>query len=180
MSFKVALTLQDGQNVSGHAGHCQQFVIYTIDDAGQYTKEDLTLSEEQSLHNALHDTSNPDHPLFNVDMLLVESIGAGAIHKLAHKRVAAHIIREKNPETAIQLLINGTLEAYAPQGSHSHGGCGCGSHGHHEDEHAHAHEGCGCGSHDHEEHTHEGCGCHSDVEEHDHHEHGGCGCGHHH
>lgn len=49
--------------------------------------------------------------------------------------------------------------------AHDHGGCGCGSHhGHAEDHHHHHGEGGCCGGHGHAEHDHA-------------HAHGGCGCG---
>lgn len=168
MSTKIALTFQDKQTVSGHAGHCNYFLIYDIDDNGTYQSQELVLSDEQTLHNVLHDSAQPHSPLFDVDMLLVESIGMGAIQKLAQHHVAAHIIREKDPETAIQKLVQGTLEAYAPEGAHhhGHGGCGCGNGHHHEHEHEHEHA-----------HSHEGCGCSSEGDAHEH-GHGGCGCSH--
>lgn len=164
MSTKVALTFENQKTVSGHAGHCQHYLIYEIDDNGSFQKQELNLSEEQTLHYTFHDdpSPNPHNPLFDVDMLLVESIGNGAIKRLAQHHVAAHIIREEDPDIAIQKLVEGKLEAYAPEGGHQHGGCGCGSGHHHE--HEHQHEGCGCAS----EHEHE----------HEHHGHGGCGCGH--
>jgi predicted Fe-Mo cluster-binding NifX family protein len=53
--------------------------------------------------------------------------------------VAAYVIQEKDPDTAVEKLLNGTLEAFEPDS-------------HHHDHHEHVHEGsCGgnCGGHHH-------------------------------
>lgn len=172
MSIKVAITAQDKQTVSGHAGHCEHFFIFDINEEGQYQKSSVEVTDADSLHNFLHGDAAQfeNHFIKDVKILLTQDIGQGAVQKLARQKIAAYIIREDDPETAIQKLVEGTLEAYANEG----GGCGCGSggghHHDHEHEHAHHHEhghnhenggGCGCGSgggHDHG-HDHDNGGC---------------------
>ncbi|MCC7521714.1 MAG: hypothetical protein IT220_08790 [Flavobacteriaceae bacterium] len=167
MSIKVAITAQDKQTISGHAGHCDHFFIFEIDEEGQYQKSSVEVTDADSLHNFLHGDAAQfeNHFIKDVKILLTQDIGQGAVQKLARQKIAAYIIREDDPETAIQKLVEGTLEAYANEG----GGCGCGSggghhehdHGHHH-EHEHAHEhggGCGCGSGDDHGHDHGNGGC---------------------
>ncbi len=130
MQTKVAVSSQNKRTITGHAGKCYHFYLYTIAADGTYTKESLELEKGNSLHDVLHG-STQDHPIYKADMLLTQSIGAGAVQKLALKQVAAHNILESDPDTAIQKLIEGTLQAVAPaehqhnHEHHHHGGGGC-------------------------------------------------------
>lgn len=138
MHTTVAISSQNKKTITGHAGKCYHFYIYTIDEDGQYTKESLTLEKGNSLHDVLHATMQ-SHPIFDVDILLTQSIGPGAIQKLAAKKVSAHNILETDPDTAIQKLIEGTLQAVANVEHHHH----------HEHNHHHGEEGCSnCGGHE--------------------------------
>ena len=150
MKTKVAITSQNKRTITKHAGECRNYLIYTIEDDKVISKEVLELAPNETLKYTFHeDTSaNPYNKLYEMDLLLTGSIGGGAINRLAHQNVAAYVIEEKDPDTAIEKLIQGTLQAYAPQHHHHH---------HHHDHHAHDH------------HHHGGGGCGSG---------GGCGCGH--
>jgi predicted Fe-Mo cluster-binding NifX family protein len=141
MSTKVAITAQDKLNITGHAGHCDFFFLYEIDEEGNFHKSSVEVNENDSLHNFLH--GNPasfaNHFIKNVDILLTQAIGQGAINKLMNHQVATYIIKENNPDTAIQKLIEGTLESYGSANDHNgaHAGCNCG--GGHDHDHNHHH-----------------------------------------
>lgn len=140
---KVAITSEDKQTVSGHVGMCNHFFIYEIDENGTIEKKSLSLNENQILRYTFHEdpSENPTNPLFEVDILLANGLGQGAVNNLAAHNVKAHSIREVDPDIAIQKLIDGTLEAYAV-GHHNHkegeAGCNCGGH-HHDHDHGHHH-----------------------------------------
>jgi len=84
-------------------------------------------------HSTSYNESNTfTSNLFDVDILLTRGIGNGLIQKLAGQNVACYKIEEADPDTAIEKLIKGTLEAVAPV-SHEKSGCNCncrGKHGH--------------------------------------------------
>ena len=148
MSTRVALSSNKTGKIVGHAGKCKRFLIYDIEQDGQYTKSEIELTEEQQLHNLLHSESSEigDNPILNTNILLTQSIGQGAINNLAAKfNIAAYIIKEDDPDEAIEKLVQGRLQAYA-QAEHDHH-----HHHHHDHDHDHGEGGCGCGS---------GCGCH--------------------
>lgn len=135
MKTIVAVTAQNRKTIFEHAGKCRNFLIYTIDDNVIINKNLLELSEEETLHNLFHqeNNSNITSSLFDIDILLTRGIGEGAIQKLAMQNVVCYKIEETNPDTAINKLINGTLEAVAPV-SHDKSGCSCncrGQHHHH-------------------------------------------------
>ncbi len=134
----VAVSSQNKKTITGHAGKCHHFYLYNIDEAGHFTKESLTLEKGNSLHDVLHATVK-NHPIFDVDILLTQSIGPGAIQKLAAKKVLAYNILETDPDTAIQKLIEGKLQAVANTAHHHH----------HDHDHHHGGEGCAnCGAHE--------------------------------
>jgi len=134
MKTIVAVASQNKKIIFEHAGKCRNFIIYTINDTIIESKNVLELKEKETLHT----TSHSENGIFNsflsgVDILLTRGIGEGLIQKLARNNVACYKIEEKDPDTAIEKLINGTLEAIAPV-SHDKSGCNCncrGEHGHH-------------------------------------------------
>ncbi len=130
MKTIVAVTAQNRKTIFEHAGKCRNFLIYTIENDVITTKKLLELTKEESLHNVLHEV-NATSVLFDIDILLTRGIGNGAIQKLAKQNVACYKIEETDPDTAINKLIKGTLEAVAPV-SHESSGCNCdGGQGHH-------------------------------------------------
>lgn len=136
MKTLVAVTAQNRKTISEHAGKCRNFLIYTIADNIVINKKLLELSEEETLHHFFHQEKNDTKAassLFDVDILLTRGIGDGAIQKLAMQNVVCYKIEEIDPDTAINKLINGTLEAMSPV-SHDKSGCSCncgGNHHHH-------------------------------------------------
>lgn len=134
MQTKIAITANKKEAITGHAGKCPFFYVYTINSDGKYTKDSLELEKGQRLHDSFSNDS-ADNPIFEMDMLLTQSLGQGAIEKLASKNVKAYIIQETDPDTAISKLVSGTLKAYVSDNEHQHEGggcnCTCGGGGHH-------------------------------------------------
>ncbi len=136
MHTKIAISSQDKKTITGHAGKCRNFVIYTVDTEGNYTTKPLNLEKGEALHDSFQGTSQ-SNPIFDMDIFLTQSIGQGAIEKLATKNVRTYIIEETDPETAINKLIEGTLKAFSNVGHHHDH-----EHGH---DHGQGHAGCNCG-----------------------------------
>jgi len=123
MSIKVAITAQNRKSISNHAGACRNYHIYTIDENGNYEKELIELEKNESLMYTFHeDTSeNPKNYIFNMDILLTQGIGQGGTHKLAAQNVTALVIKENDPDTAIQKFIDKTLAFSEPENHHKKG-----------------------------------------------------------
>ncbi|HEY9220406.1 MAG TPA: NifB/NifX family molybdenum-iron cluster-binding protein [Lutibacter sp.] len=134
MKTVVAVTAQNRKTIFEHAGKCRNFLIYTIADNIVINKNLLELSAEETLHHFFHqENNNAASSLFDIDILLTRGIGNGAIQKLAMQNVVCYKVEETDPDTAINKLINGTLEAMSPV-SHDKSGCSCncgGQHHHH-------------------------------------------------
>lgn len=142
MKIKVAITSQNKRTVTKHAGECRNFLVYTIEDEKVISKEVLSLESNQTLKYTFHEDPSeiPFNHIYEMDILLTGSIGVGGVKKLAVNNVAAYVILEKDPDAAIEKLLNGTLEAVETHhhGPHDH------DHHHHHHSHEHSHGG-GCG-----------------------------------
>ena len=149
MKAKVVITTNKaGDKVSEHAGHVRYFKIYEIDEhKGIVDTKVVKVEKENTLHNLLHSNSlNPlEHEILQAQILLTGGIGPGAINKLAHLGVRAYMIKEKNPDEAINQLLNNTLKAIMPTEHHHHHHHG--NNGHHH-EHGNDDHHC-CGGHCH-------------------------------
>ncbi len=133
MKTIVAVASQNKKVIFEHAGKCRNFLIYTIIDTNIESKKILELTKEETLHNSSNREINSNKSsLLDVDILLTRGIGNGLIQKLASQNIACYKIEETDPDTAINKLINGTLEAVSPV-SYDKSGCNCNcGHGHHD------------------------------------------------
>ena len=128
----VAITSQNKKTVSDHAGRCRNFWIYSIDKNDIISKNLLSISKEETLHEAFHGkrSLNVKKVLCDADILLTKSIGKGASYKLANMNIASYVITESDPDIAIEKLLKGVLEAVTPI-SHKNGCSSNGDHNHH-------------------------------------------------
>ena len=128
MKTIIAVSSQNKRTVSAHAGTCRNYYIYEIEDNIVISKNLLELNKEETLKYTFHeDTSeSPKNKLFAVNIILTGGIGSGATAKLATRNIKAYVIEEKDPDTAVNLIIKGELEAVIP--TEHLGGCSCGSH----------------------------------------------------
>ena len=141
MKAKVAVTTnKNGDKIAEHAGHVVYFKIYEIDEhEGLTGSKVIKVDKEHTLHNLLHNpNTNPDeHEVLTSQILLTGGIGMGGIQKLAALGVRAYIVEEKNPDEAVEKLIEGTLRAVDPRTI---------EHSHH---HHHDHDDHDCNGHHH-------------------------------
>jgi predicted Fe-Mo cluster-binding NifX family protein len=128
MKTRIAVTVQNKETISAHAGACRNYFIYEIEDDKVTNKYLLELAKNETLKYTFHEdeSENPQNKLFDVNIILTGGIGAGANAKLAIRDVKAYVIEEENPDIAIEKIIKGELQAVIPA-EHA-GGCSCGSH----------------------------------------------------
>ncbi len=138
MKAKIAVTTnKNGDKLAEHAGHGVYFKIYEVDqEAGLTGSKVIKIDKEHTLHNLLHNpqTNPAEHEVLTSQILLTGGIGMGAISKLAQMGVRAYIVEEKNPDEAVQKLIEGNLRAVDPNAyQHTH---------HHDHEHGDGEHNC--------------------------------------
>jgi len=120
MKTIVAVTSQNKKTVTKHAGECRNYFIYAIENNKIASRQVWELHDNEILKYTFHEdkSANPKNVLYDVDILLTGSIGRGGVNRLANQNVTAYVIKEKDPDTAVEKLIKGTLEAFAPVSHH--------------------------------------------------------------
>ena len=106
--MKIAVTSQNKRQITGHAGKCRKFWIYSIEEHRIQDKTLLELSKEQSFHeSSLHQP----HPLDEVQVLISAGIGTGLKQRLASKGIIPVVTVEgSDPDVAVNTYLEGTLK----------------------------------------------------------------------
>lgn len=144
ITMKIAVTFQNGRSISGHAGRVHKFLIYTIENQSVVGKEVLELPKEQTFHSVFHDgvSPNENHPLYTVQALISGNMGTGFFNKMRLNNIDPLHTPEKDPDQAIEQLLQGQLEVVPVEAHHHHSD----EKGHHH-EHGQGHCGHGCHGH---------------------------------
>ncbi len=130
--IRIAVASTDGHSLSGHAGSTTTYLVYHCENGHIIERKILEIPPRDTLRNVFHTPGRlkENHPLFQVDYLLVTSLGESGVKRLKRKGVQALIVDEyANPGTAIEKLLNGTLKTYEPHRHHHHD-----HHDHHDHE----------------------------------------------
>ncbi len=130
--MKIAVTSQNRKTITGHAGKCRKFWVYTIAERAVVSKTLLELPIEQSFHESAHSAAGAatPHPLDDVNVLISGGMGSGLKARLLQKGIQAVATTETDIDAAVAAWLNGSLVEAAPE-DHDHG------HGH---SHGHSHE----------------------------------------
>jgi len=122
-------TGRPGTRIAEHAGRTKHFLLYELHADEDHRvelhgKRQIELKDDEILHEVLHryPIDFKGHPLEEAEIILTRSIGAGAMQKLFMVGKRAYRIAEKDPDEAIQKLMEGTLQALPPEshGDHHH------------------------------------------------------------
>ncbi|MEJ2060332.1 MAG: NifB/NifX family molybdenum-iron cluster-binding protein [Gammaproteobacteria bacterium] len=118
-TMKIAVASQNRREVTGHAGRCRKFWIYTMVDGEVRGRELLELPKERSFHE--HDVRLP-HPLDGMRALITGGMGSGLARKLAARGIEAVATPARDPDRAVADWLAGSLERLAVEEEHAHGG----------------------------------------------------------
>lgn len=115
--MKIAVTSQNRKSITEHAGRCRKFWVFITENNKIINRELLELPKEQSFHeSSQHET----HPLDDIDILIAGDMGQGLMARLERKGIKAFITKENDPEKAVLLYLQGSLESDQPN-PHHHG-----------------------------------------------------------
>ena len=123
--MKIAVASQNGKTISGHVGRITGFTIFTLDEERNFTSDRIKLEKDQTFHSLHH---NLPPALHDIDMLITGGHGPSLVQRLNAIGLRNVITTEKNPEKAIELLIEGKLPVISSEEFHKHMG---GHHHHH-------------------------------------------------
>jgi predicted Fe-Mo cluster-binding NifX family protein len=123
MKYQIAIASQNKREVTGHAGKCSRFLVYTIDDDSVTSKEWLELQKEDLFYFRFHHSEEPfaPHPLFGMKAILTGGSGPGFTRNLAHVGVKTYNVMEKDPDEAVAHYLLGDLQVMeAPESRSCH------------------------------------------------------------
>ena len=100
--MKIAVTSQNRKTVTGHAGSCRKFWVFTIEDNRISNRELLELPKEQAFRAS---PPHMPHPLDDIDVFMTAGMGQGLVMRLASKGIQGVITQEEDPEKAITLYL---------------------------------------------------------------------------
>lgn len=109
---KIAVASQNRKIVTGHAGKCRKFWLYSIEAGAVKGKQLLELPREQSFHDY---TGAEPHPLQDVQVLITGGMGEGLAHRLAGMGIEGLITTETDPDRAVTAYLAGTLPLGRPE-----------------------------------------------------------------
>lgn len=115
--MKIAVTSQNRKNVTGHAGRCRKFWVFSVENNKIVDKQLLELPKEQALHET---APNAPHPVDHIDILIAGGMGKGLMKRLERRGIKGVVTKEDDPETAVSLYLSGSLKSEQPH-RHCHG-----------------------------------------------------------
>ena len=115
--MRVALTTQKPDTITGHAGRCRRFTLFTAVD-GRITDEQVV---EVAEADTLHQSHTLPPALGALDAFITGSMGEGLFARLTAVGVRPFITTETSPRAAVQALLAGTLASGAPHSHPPHG-----------------------------------------------------------
>ena len=108
--MKIAVTSQNKHQITGHAGKCRKFWIYSIDHNQIQDKALLELPKEQSFHES---SPQQPHPLDQVQVFITAGIGTGLKQRLTSKGIIPVLTTAVDPDTAVNAYLEGILKPIA-------------------------------------------------------------------
>lgn len=110
--MKIAITSQNWLTVTNHPGKTGRFRVFeAAPGSAPKELERIDLPAELTIHTWRGDGP---HPLFEMDVIIAGSAGAGFINRLAAQGVKVVTTSERDPLAAIAGLLSGTLPPAAP------------------------------------------------------------------
>jgi len=115
--MKIAVTSQNRKSITEHAGRCRKFWVFVVENNKIVDRALLELPKEQAFHES---SPHESHPLDDIDVLIAGGLGQGLVMRLARKGITGLVTKESDPEKAVLLYLNGSLESEQPN-QHHHG-----------------------------------------------------------
>nr|WP_321454817.1 NifB/NifX family molybdenum-iron cluster-binding protein [uncultured Cohaesibacter sp.] len=102
--MKIAVSSQNFRTVTGHAGRCRRFLVYSVGENQEPVEiERIDLPKDMSMHD-IGDTGAA-HPLDNVDVLLSASFGASFAVRMEARSVMTSVTEQTDPLEAVKEFL---------------------------------------------------------------------------
>ena len=110
--MKIGIASQNLKTITAHAGKTRKFIVYDSSPDGSWA-EDYTIKLPKEM--SMHEFTGTEHPLDELDVLIVGGCGPGFIRKMQRRGVEVIATSETSPVNAIKTYVAGQpLPAAAP------------------------------------------------------------------
>jgi predicted Fe-Mo cluster-binding NifX family protein len=106
--MRIAVTSQNRETITGHAGHCRTFWVFEVDSCEVTRRSLLELAADQTLHAGDH------RGLDGINVLITGSLGSHLRTRLKARGIIAVATGETDPERAVSHWLNDTLWELPP------------------------------------------------------------------
>jgi hypothetical protein len=121
--MKVAVVSEDFRTLTGRAGKARRFLLFKAKSGRRPQLEKyFELPGDFPTYHELHDDDRTFHPIDGM-VLVANEAGEGFRERLARRGTTVHITSERDPHTAVALLLEGKLPEKAWNVGHD---CNCG------------------------------------------------------
>lgn len=121
--MKVAVVSEDFRSLSGKAGKARRFLLFEAQKGRRPQLESyFELPNTCPTYHDLHQDDETHHPIDGM-VLITSEAGEGFRERLARRGTQVHITSERDPHTAVALLLEGKLPGKEPN---TGDGCHCG------------------------------------------------------
>jgi hypothetical protein len=112
--MEIAVVSEDFRSITGKAGKARRFLLFAA-KRGKRPKLEryLELDEDQPTYHDLHEDDETSHPLDGM-VLITGEAGEGFRERLARRSTQVYITSEKDPHTAVELLLEDRLPTLGP------------------------------------------------------------------
>lgn len=120
--MRVAVISDDFRTLTGSAGKARRFLLFEAENGTRPRLEKyFELPAKYPSYRDLHEDDETFHPIDGMALIANEA-GEGFCERLARRGTKVHITTERDPHTAVALLLEGKLPEKAPNTGHE---CHC-------------------------------------------------------
>lgn len=103
--MKIAIAVEHGEQLAGHAGQARRWLVYDCQPATpQPPAREVVLDRTQIFH---HWTDEAPHPLDGVEVIVARSAGDGFLRRMQARGVSVLLTAETDAGRAIERVLAG-------------------------------------------------------------------------
>jgi predicted Fe-Mo cluster-binding NifX family protein len=109
---KIAVCSKDFERVSGHAGQAKNWLLYEVQEEGEWRVTRVVLEKAQVFH---HHKGEEPHPLGGISALIAISAGESFLKRMQKGGVDAVMTAESEPRKAVADYLANQLSPPKPR-----------------------------------------------------------------
>ena len=114
--MQIAVTSQNRQTITEHAGKCRKFWLYQVEQGKVVDKQLIELPIEQTFHGNHHALPAP---LNGINVLISGGMGRGLYHRLMQSGILPLVTVEETPDQAIAAFLGNSLDRFSAHSAHA-------------------------------------------------------------